>query len=131
MTNGDIITDMNLDPLIKSVKDEFIGSIALVPLPSPYGVVKFSENGIITEFKEKPKLSEYWINAGVYCFTPDVFKYLPDKGDIEKTVFPQLAAQRKLVGVPYTNVLWKSIDTHKDISEAEELLKSKLSGTKH
>ena len=73
----------------------------------------------------KPILESYWINAGVYYFKPKVFEYLPDVGDIERTAFPELARSRKLRGVKYRGVLWKSIDTHKDLEEAENLLRRK------
>jgi len=122
--NGDIIANFDLSRLINAVSKGVVGSISLVQLPSPYGIVKFDKNdGLIMEFIEKPIISEYWINAGVYCFTPEIFKYLPDKGDIERTAFPKLASEGKLKAVPYKEVLWKSIDTLKDIEEAERMLK--------
>jgi mannose-1-phosphate guanylyltransferase len=44
------------------------GTIALVPLRSPYGVVEFDANGYVTHFCEKPILESFYINAGVYTF---------------------------------------------------------------
>jgi putative transposase len=29
---------------------------------------------------------QYWVNAGVYYFKPEIFQYLPEKGDLEKTM---------------------------------------------
>jgi len=122
--NGDIITNINLSKLHARLRGKIIGALALVPLPSPYGIIKFNEeSGQITDFIEKPLLRDYWINAGVYCFRPEIFEYLPDKGDIEKTAFPLLASQGKLIGVPFVDVLWKAIDTHKDLEETEKMLK--------
>ncbi len=121
--NGDIITNLNLNDLKSHLSDDIIGVLALVPLPSPYGVIKVDDKtGKILEFVEKPILRDYWINAGVYCFRSDIFDYLPEKGDIEKTAFPRLAQEGKLVGVKFGNVLWKAIDTHKDLEEAERLI---------
>ena len=121
--NGDIIAEFNIKRLVDAVSKDVVGSIALVPLPSPYGIVKFNpETMKIVEFAEKPLLREYWINAGVYCFTPEIFSYLPDRGDIERTAFPKLASEGRLKGVTYTDALWKSIDTVKDVEEAERLL---------
>jgi len=122
--NGDVITDLDPTRLV-SDGDEVIASIALVPLPSPYGIIDVDSEGNVVAFKEKPILESYWINAGVYYFKPKVFEYLPDVGDIERTAFPELARSRKLRGVKYRGVLWKSIDTHKDLEEAENLLRRK------
>ncbi|RLE56300.1 MAG: nucleotidyltransferase [Thermoprotei archaeon] len=123
--NGDIIT--NLDPrlLVEAIKEsDAIGAIAAVPLRSPYGILDIDEAGFIIKFREKPELVNYWINAGVYCFKPEIFEYLPARGDIEVTAFPKLAEEKKLKAVKYRNVMWKSIDTVKDIEEAEKLLRS-------
>ncbi len=124
VVNGDIIT--NLDPLqlVKTVSErsEVIAGIAAVPLRSPYGILKIDEHGRILDFVEKPVLREYWINAGVYAMKPDIFDYLPEKGDIEKTAFPRLARERKLIALRYSDVFWRSIDTYKDVEEVSREL---------
>jgi len=43
---------------------------------------------------------------------------LPEKGDIEKTAFPKMASDGVLAAVKYTDIFWRSIDTHKDLEEA-------------
>ncbi len=65
---------------------------------------------------------DYLINAGVYAFTKDIFKYLPEKGDIEVTAFPKLASERRIRGVIYRDVYWKSVDTVKDVEEVEKVI---------
>ncbi|MHA1615846.1 MAG: nucleotidyltransferase family protein [Candidatus Njordarchaeales archaeon] len=126
--NGDIITDIDLNVIIDKILNSghnVLGVLALVPLPSPYGIIEIDDEGRILQFREKPVLRNYWINAGVYCFRPEIFEYLPEKGDIERTAFPKLAEEGKLLAVPFENVFWKAIDTHKDIEEAEKLLERK------
>jgi len=115
VTNGDILT--NLD-ITKMKLDECVAGIALVPLRSPYGVVQIDGNGKIIHFVEKPVLKEYWINAGIYKMKSEIFEYLPEKGDIEKTTFPLLSEKSLLRGVTFENVYWRSIDTIKDYEEA-------------
>jgi len=118
--NGDVLT--NLDPNeLRSIGEKYIGSIALVHLKSPYGIVEIRGEEIV-RFREKPLIKEYWINAGIYYFKPQIFKYLPDRGDIEKETFPILAERGLLKAVKYENVFWKSIDTHKDLEEAEKYI---------
>lgn len=123
VVNGDIITNLNPKELLKVLDDSTVGAIALIPLPSPYGIVRV-DDGFVKSFEEKPQITDYWINAGVYVFRPDIFNYLPSKGDIEKTAFPQLARENKLKAVRYSEIIWKSIDTHKDIEEAERIIRA-------
>ncbi len=45
-----------------------------------------------------------------------------DKGDIEVTAFPKLANERRIRGVIYRDVYWKSVDTVKDVEEVEKVI---------
>ncbi len=123
--NGDILTNLDPTKLVETVKksDHVIGAIAVIPLRSPYGVIELDERGYITKFIEKPELPGFWMNAGVYAFKPEIFDYLPEKGDIERTAFVKLAEERRLAAVTYRNVFWKSIDSIKDLEEAEKAIR--------
>ncbi|MEM0004490.1 MAG: nucleotidyltransferase family protein [Desulfurococcaceae archaeon] len=120
--NGDILT--NLDPLQLLSKLEagrYMGVIATIPLPSPYGILEL-EGDNVRGFVEKPLIKDYWINAGVYALRPEALKYFPDKGDLEKTAFPAMARDGLLGAVKYTNIFWKAIDTYKDLEEASKYI---------
>lgn len=122
--NGDILTE--LDPNRLNIANS--NSVAVVPLRSPFGVVELDEDSIVRGFVEKPEIPDRWINAGLYRFTQEVFRYLPQEGNIEVTALPALAKERKLHAVKYKNVFWRSIDSHKDIEEAsKEMEETKLS----
>ena len=107
--NGDVIT--NLDP--RKLKTN-PNSIAVIPLRTSFGVVNITKDRI-TRFEEKPNLSDHWMNAGIYYLTKEIFRYLPKKGNIEKTTFPILAKKDSLFAVKYKKTFWHSIDSHKDI----------------
>ena len=119
--NGDVLT--NLDPLklthLVKPEGDALCSIAAVPLRSPYGIIEI-DNGRAKGFREKPTLSEYWINAGIYCLATSVLDMLPDKGSLEELTLPSLAKDNKIRVEKYIDVLWRSIDTHKDIEEAQK-----------
>ncbi len=119
VVNGDILTNLNPHKLIEKLEqyEDAVGVIASVPLRSPYGILEVDGDRVVS-FREKPLLEDYWINAGVYVFRPSVFEYLPAQGDIEVTAFPRLADEGRLYTVKFTNVYWRSIDTHKDVEEA-------------
>jgi len=124
--NGDIITNIPLDKLVNDlIKSDALASIALVPLRSPYGIVEVDSEGNVKSFKEKPMIEEYLINAGVYAMKPQILQYLPRKGDLEKSVFPQLAKEGLLRGVIFKDVYWRAIDTVKDVEEVGKELSSK------
>lgn len=120
LINGDIITNLNPLDLIELLKrrSTAVASIAAVPLRSPFGVVKVDDDSNIVSFVEKPVIPDYMINAGVYAIKPEIFNYLPERGDIERTCFPRLASERRLVAKLYGGeIYWRSIDTIKDIEE--------------
>ncbi|MEM2024679.1 MAG: nucleotidyltransferase family protein [Desulfurococcaceae archaeon] len=116
--NGDILT--NIDPLLLLKKLEssksYLGAIATIPLPSPYGILELN-NDAVKGFIEKPLIKDYWINAGVYALKREALKYFPEKGDLEKTAFPAMARDKVLSAVMYDNVFWRAVDTHKDLEE--------------
>jgi len=117
--NGDVLTNLSLDKLVEAL-DDADGAIALIPLRSPYGVVEYDKDGYITHFREKPLLEGFYINAGVYTFRREVLKFLPERGNIEETAFPVLAERRRLRGVAYRDVFWRSIDSVKDLEEVDK-----------
>jgi len=117
--NGDIITD--LDPTQLKSKPN---SIALVPLRTAFGVVNLMEDKI-TRFEEKPKISKYWMNAGVYHLSKEIMQHLPKKGNIENTTFPILATTGCLRAIKYPNAFWYSIDSHKDLEECIKNMNSR------
>ncbi|MEM1953751.1 MAG: NDP-sugar synthase [Nitrososphaerota archaeon] len=123
--NGDVLTDLN--PLrVLGATDGALAAMAVVPLPSPYGIVEFDRGtGLVRGFREKPVLGDHWINAGVYAFRSEMLEEVPEKGDLEREVFPRLAARGQLVAVPFGDCFWKSIDTHKDMEEVDVLLRQK------
>lgn len=114
MVNGDVISDIDVGHLKLGAND--VAALSLVPLKSPYGVIQ-TDNSKITRFDEKPTLNEFWINAGIYLMSSEIFDYLPEKGDMEKTAFPELAKENRLAGIKFDSAYWRSVDTVKDVEE--------------
>lgn len=123
-TNGDNIVEQSLAPLLRRHRwADATATVMLAPLRSPFGVVRLTRGSRILGFEEKPLLP-YWVNAGVYALERDFFAMLPEIGDHETTVFPELALQGKLFGFK-SNAYWKPIDTVKDVNEAASHLDGK------
>ena len=114
--NGDTITDINLNQLAKKQN-----SIASIELKTKFGTIETKDDKV-TKFNEKKEISNLWMNAGIYHLQKEILKDLPNKGDIEKTAFPEYAKKGKLTTVKFKNILWYSIDSFKDIEECSSEL---------
>jgi dTDP-glucose pyrophosphorylase len=77
--NGDLLTQANFASILDfhcDLKSMATMCIREFEVQVPYGVVKLNGNEI-ESIHEKPKEVSY-INAGIYVFSPDVFKYIPN-----------------------------------------------------
>ena len=118
--NGDIITNINLKKMMSKPN-----SIAAIELRTNYGTMKIKNNKII-QFNEKTNVENIWMNGGIYHLSIDIAKILPTKGSLESIVFPKLAKKNSLNTVKFKNVLWRSIDSHKDIETCtKEMIQKK------
>ena len=125
--NGDIITEEDPNLLLehffarKENRPEHLASIMVTPMVSPYGIVDLNDGSDVVGFREKVEMP-YWINAGVYIFDRSIGPMMPELGDHEVLTFPSLAEQGR-VSAYQSNRFWRSIDSFKDLSEAEEFVK--------
>jgi mannose-1-phosphate guanylyltransferase len=122
MLYGDILTDLDPSLVVNDMKmnsDNALGSIVAIPLRSPFGIIDV-EKGRARSFREKPILDDYLMNAGVYCLSRDIFDWLPSSGSFESITLPLLAKKDKLLVTMYLgSARWRSIDSHKDIDDAQ------------
>jgi len=118
--NGDIITNINLKKMMVKTN-----SIAAIELRTNYGTMKIKNNKIL-QFNEKIDVKDTWMNGGIYHLNTNIAKILPVKGSIEGIVFPKLAKKNSLNTVKFKNVLWRSIDSHKDVETcSKEMVQKK------
>jgi len=110
--NGDVITNIDLRKLAKKPN-----SIASIELRTKFGTLETIGNKI-SKFREKKEISNLWMNAGIYYLQKETLKELPNKGDIEKTLFPDYAKKGKLNTIKFKKIKWCSIDSIKDIEES-------------
>jgi NDP-sugar pyrophosphorylase family protein len=109
--NGDTITNIDLKKLASKKN-----AIAAIELRTKYGILETDGDKII-DFKEKKEISDTWMNAGIYHLQKEILNELPNKGDIEKTVFPDYAKKGILNTVKFKNAKWYSVDSFKDMEE--------------
>lgn len=96
--NGDILTDLDLEAVIKEHNErKAAATIVLTPVdnPSSYGLVETEADGRVRRFLEKPKMDEIsvnTINAGTYILEPRVLDLIPagENYSFEYQLFPDL-----------------------------------------
>ena len=106
--NGDIVSSLDAGQLLDlHQKKSATATLGLwtVEDPTRFGIVGLDDEQFITQFKEKPKPDEVfsnYINAGSYIMNDVIFDYMPHgKHSLERDVFPRLAEERKLCGLPF------------------------------
>jgi len=112
-TYGDGIADVNLVELLSS--HESSGAVATLSTTRPksrFGVVQSDQQGLVTEFLEKPQGSEV-INIGYFIMEPGIFEYLDQDSVLEEEPLRRLAAQRKL-NSHFHDGFWQPMDTARE-----------------
>jgi mannose-1-phosphate guanylyltransferase / phosphomannomutase len=117
--SGDVFTNFDLGEAVKFHSDKkALATIVLTKSTDPlrYGIVITEKDGRVNKILEKPSWGEVFsdtINTGIYVFSPEVFKYIPDDTDFDfsKNLFPALlSGGAGLYG--YTGEgYWKDIGT--------------------
>jgi NDP-sugar pyrophosphorylase family protein len=117
--NGDELLDLDLRALLASHRDRgAAATITVVPLQSALGVVDLDDGDMVTGFREAAVLP-YWASCGVYVLGEEALGRLPERGDHERTTFPELAAEGRLAAFRHEGV-WLTVNTPKDLRAADE-----------
>lgn len=123
--NGDQITDLRLGPVYDvHKKDSALASIAVVHPRLPFGLVEIDKNGFCRGFTEKPILDEVFCSMGIYVFDRKVLRYLPKRGDVEKTTFPRLARMHKLKAYKHRGS-FITVNSLRELEQADAALKER------
>jgi len=100
---GDVLANIDFDDMVDfhlTNNGLVTAALTAVNKSSDWGVVRVQGSRVYS-FLEKPEqrrdLSNI-INAGIYIFEPEIFKYLENAKRLEKDVFSKLVEQRKLFG---------------------------------
>jgi mannose-1-phosphate guanylyltransferase len=123
--NGDQITDLRLHTFYKTqLGDESLASIAVVHPRLPFGLVEIDQKGFCEGFVEKPVLNGVFCSMGIYVFDRKVMRYLPRRGDVERTTFPKLAKMNKLKAFKHKGS-FITVNSLRELEEADESLKER------
>lgn len=132
--SGDHIYKMHYGEMLKvHLKSEAAITIAVMPVPweeaSRFGIMNVDEDGMITEFEEKPKNPKSNLaSMGIYIFNyQKLKKYLIEdennpesSNDFGKNIIPAMLANKEKM------VSWKFSDYWKDVGTISSLWESNM-----
>lgn len=110
---ADGLTDLPLDGHIAEFRRRnVVASFIAVRTAQSFHCVHADDDGLVTSFGRIGE-SEFWINAGFFCFREDVFEYIEEGDELVEKPFDRLIAQRKLSVSRYDG-FWQQMDTFRD-----------------
>jgi glucose-1-phosphate cytidylyltransferase len=121
LTYGDGVGDVDLEALMRFHRAHGkIATMTAVRPPARFGAIDF-EGDQVNGFREKPQISEGWINGGFMVFEPGLFDYLDgDESGLEIHALERLAARGQLMGYRHGG-FWQCMDTLRDKRYLESL----------
>ena len=124
LTYGDGVSNVDMDKLLRFHKGH--GKMATVTAIQPearFGGMELGDDGVVKNFKEKPKGDGKWINGGFFVLSPAIFQYLEGNMDDvmwEDGPMEKLASAGQLMAYKH-NGFWKCMDAMRDKLELESL----------
>tara|TARA_Y100001970_G_scaffold262278_1_gene346325 strand:+ start:392 stop:1105 length:714 start_codon:yes stop_codon:yes gene_type:complete len=122
LTYGDGLADIDLSQLLIFHKNHGgLVTMTSVQLASRFGILDIGRNERVTQFKEKPKENEAWINGGFFICEPGTLNYIKNDSTIfEKDPLATISEDGKLFTYRHKG-FWKCMDTLRDKRELDEL----------
>lgn len=115
MTYGDGIANVNVTALLDFHRAHGLTATMTVAKPtSRFGIVDSDESGVVSQFREKPKLGE-WVNIGYMVLSPRVLELIHDDACVfEEGPLHSLAATKQLASFKHEG-FWQPMDTHREL----------------
>jgi NDP-sugar pyrophosphorylase family protein len=118
--NGDELLEVDLKQLYEAHRASgAAATVTVAPLVSPFGLVELREDGFVSGFSEEAPRLPNWVNVGLYVLEPEALARFPERGDHERTTFPELAREGRLYAFRYEGI-WLTVNTPKQLRQADE-----------
>ncbi len=120
----DGLSDMRLDKMLDFHKSHScLATVAAVHPRSRFGIMELTGNEI-THFREKPQMTDRWVNSGYAILQPEALDYIKsDKEQWEAAPINRLIKDHQLMAWQH-NGEWQCMDTLGDWEYLEELWNS-------
>ena len=114
LTYGDGVSNVNITSLIEFHKNKKeIATLTAVQPPGKFGALLL-DGDRVSEFVEKPKGDNSWINGGFFVFETEVLDKIKDDSTIlEKHVLSSLAKENQINAFRHDG-FWHCMDTKRD-----------------
>ncbi|HLE11311.1 MAG: glucose-1-phosphate cytidylyltransferase [Bdellovibrionales bacterium RIFOXYD12_FULL_39_22] len=126
MTYGDGVADVNIAELLKFHKaQKKLATVTAVQPSGRFGALETSnkDSVVVSQFVEKPKGDNAWINAGFFVLEPSALDFVSgDHSSWEEESMPRLAQKKEMVVFKHSG-FWKPMDTLREKRELEDLWK--------
>ena len=121
LTYGDGLSDVPLKELVRFHQEhQKKATITAVRPVARFGELKL-EGTKVTSFREKPQVTQSWINGGFFIFQPEVLNLISgDETVLEKEPLEELAKEGELMAYKHEG-FWQCMDTKRDRDFLEEL----------
>ena len=123
LTYGDGVSSINVSKLMKFHNSH--GKIATITATRPpvrFGELNLKKNSV-TSFKEKPQVSNGWINGGFFVANIKFLKLIRhDKEILEKRPLEKATKLKQLVAFKHKG-FWKCMDVKRDRDELQNIYK--------
>ena len=127
MTYGDGVSNINIKKLLEfHKKHKKIATLTAVrPLPR-FGNIKLKKNRV-SNFSEKDRLQEGWINGGFFILNREIFDYIDNRQSciFEREPLQNLSKDNQLMAFKHEG-FWHPMDTLRDKNYLNELYKKKI-----
>lgn len=122
-TYGDGVADVDLAALLAHHRRSGrLATVTAVHPSSRYGELAI-EGGIVRTFREKPQVTQGWINGGFLVFEKAAFDRIPTHRDdvsLEQGVLEALAAEGQLAVYQHPG-FWQCMDTYREMQLLNEI----------
>ena len=127
LTYGDGLANVNLKELLKfHIKNKKRVTVTAVRPVARFGELKIKGN-LVYNFKEKPQVSQSWINGGFFVMEPEFLDYIDNHQSIlEKEPLERACKDNQLAAYKH-NGFWQCMDTKRERDSLEKLWKENKS----
>ena len=120
-TYGDGVSSVNLKKLVNFHKiNKKLVTVTAVRPPARFGEIKLKRNNIIS-FKEKPQVSNGWINGGFFVAKKKFLNLIKGNNEILEKKPLELACKKKQLVAYKHEGFWKCMDVKRDKDELQKI----------
>ena len=123
LTYGDGLSDVNLRKLFKfHKKNNKLITVTAVRPPARFGEIIIKKNRVVS-FKEKPQVTNGWINGGFFVVNFNFLKLIKgDKEILERRPLEKATKLKQLNAFRHEG-FWKCMDVKRDRDELQRIYK--------